>query len=123
MPFVNTEIGGSKLDFEFLVDYETTFSSWYDNRVYGEVGEMPIGPKNDIKMLWEVGHAAVSPVEATHCNYDNTSCYQALTVPAIFNISATEGYTSGHQNLTIYGHGFNSPNVTVTVAGVNCVVT
>lgn len=23
MPFVNTEIGGSKLDFEYLVDYET----------------------------------------------------------------------------------------------------
>lgn len=123
MAFVNTEIDGSKLDFEYLVDYETTYSNWHDNRVMGQVGEMPIGPKSDIKMLWEVGYAYVSETEATHCTYDNSSCYQALNVPAIFNISATEGYTSGHQNLTIHGHGFNSPNITVTVAGVNCVVT
>jgi len=33
MPFVNTEIGGSKLDFEYLVDYETSIWNWADNRV------------------------------------------------------------------------------------------
>ena len=26
--FVNTEIGGSKLDFEGMIDYTTTFSWW-----------------------------------------------------------------------------------------------
>ena len=31
MAFVNTEIGGSKLDFEFLVDYDDSFSGWNDN--------------------------------------------------------------------------------------------
>lgn len=34
-PFLAVEIAGSKLDFETSVDYETTFSGWYDNRVRG----------------------------------------------------------------------------------------
>lgn len=89
----------------------------------GQVGEMPIGHNKNIKMLWEVGYAHVSDVEATHCSYDMQRCYQAMNVPVIFNISSHRGYTSGHQNLTIHGHGFNSPNVTVTVAGVPCQVT
>lgn len=84
---------------------------------------MPIGHKNDIKMLWEVGYAMVSETEAVHCTYDNSTCYKALNVPVIFNISKNVGYTSGHQNLTIHGHGFNSDNITVTVDGVNCTVT
>lgn len=58
MAFVNTEIGGSKLDFEYLVDYQTSINSWTDNRVMGQVGEMPVGHEGkDIKMLWEVGYA------------------------------------------------------------------
>jgi hypothetical protein len=95
MAFVNTEIGGSKLDFEYLVDYETSYSWWVDNRVTGQVGEMPIGHDKDIKMLWEVGYAAVKETEATHCNYDMTKCYKAMNVPVIFNISTHEGYTNG----------------------------
>lgn len=74
-PFVNTEIGGSKLDFEYLVDSTTRFSSWTNNRVIGQVGEMPIGHNKDIKMLWEVGWAKVAETEAKHCTYDMSRCY------------------------------------------------
>lgn len=59
MPFVNLEIDGSKLDFEYLVDSDTRMGSYSDSLVRGQVGEMPIGYKNDIKMLWEVGYAMV----------------------------------------------------------------
>jgi hypothetical protein len=69
---------------------------------------MPIGHDKDIKMLWEVGYAHVKKDESTHCNYEMTRCYQAMNVPVIFDISSNQGYTSGHQNLTIYGHGFDS---------------
>lgn len=90
----------------------------------GQVGEMPVGHSGkDIKMLWEVGYAHVTEHEATHCDYNMTRCYTAMNVPVIFNISSHVGYTSGKQNLTIHGHGFNSPNVTVKVAGVDCLVT
>lgn len=43
-------------------------------------------------------------------------------IPVIFNISSNTGYTNGGQNLTIYGHGFNSDNISVTVDGVDCIV-
>jgi hypothetical protein len=75
MAFVNTEIGGSKLDFEQFVDYETSIGYWRDNKVMGQVGEMPIGHDKDIKMLWEVGYALVKETESTHCNYDMSRCY------------------------------------------------
>jgi hypothetical protein len=57
MIFVNTEIGNSKLDYEFFVDYDDSFSNWNENRVIGEVGDMPVGHEKTIKMLWEVGYA------------------------------------------------------------------
>ena len=60
MVFVNTEIGGSKLDYEFRVDFDTYFSHWADNKVVGTAGDMPIGHDKDIKMLWEVGYAFVA---------------------------------------------------------------
>jgi hypothetical protein len=52
-----------------------------------------------------------------------SKCYHAMNVPSISNISQHTGYTSGGQNLTIHGHGFNDPNITVTVAGRECTVT
>lgn len=57
IPFVNIELAGSKMDFEFSVDYETSFSAWYPNGARGKVGELPIGNNDSIKMLWEVGYA------------------------------------------------------------------
>jgi len=95
MIFVNTEIGGSKIDYEFQVDYDDTFSSWYDNKVRGTIGDMPVGHDKDIKMLWEVGFAMVAEQEATHCSYDMSTCYLAMNVPSISNISAKMGFTNG----------------------------
>jgi hypothetical protein len=95
LPFINVEIGGSKLDFEFQVDYMTDIDKWIMNYNIGQVGSMPIGHEgNDIKMLWEIGYAVQSP-EATHCNYDMSRCYSAMNVPVIFNISSHIGFTSG----------------------------
>jgi len=120
MIFVNTEIGGSKLDYEFFVDYDDSFSNWNENRVIGEVGDMPVGHNKTIKMLWEVGYAQVAEQEATHCSYDMSKCYHAMNVPSISNISSHQGYTNGGQNLTIYGHGFSDSNITVEVDGEAC---
>jgi hypothetical protein len=84
---------------------------------------MPVGHDKDIKMLWEVGYAGVADHEATHCTYDNKTCYQAMYVPVIFNMSSNVGYTSGDQNLTIHGYGFGKGNISVKVDGVDCKVT
>ena len=83
---------------------------------------MPIGIKHDLKMLWEVGWANVAQGESLHCTYDNQTCYKALNVPVIFNMSSHEGYTSGYQNLTIHGYGFDSNNISIAVDGYECIV-
>ena len=57
------------------------------------------------------------------CSYDNTDCYEARTVPVIFDISQKKGYLTGGQNLTVTGFGFNSKTIDVKIDGVNCVVT
>ena len=41
----------------------------------------------------------------------------------IFDVSSNTGYTSGGQNLTVYGQGFDNPNIQATVDGVPCSVT
>lgn len=48
LPFINAEIGGSKLDFEFSVDYETNFRDYFKNGAMGVVGEMPVGINNTV---------------------------------------------------------------------------
>lgn len=71
MQFINAKLGNSLLDFEFNVDYDTTFSQLSRNRVIGQVGELPAGASYNLSMQWETGRAAVQKVEATHCSFDN----------------------------------------------------
>ena len=73
-------------------------------------------------MLWETGASMIQPVEATHCTYDNQTCYQARTVPVIFNMSSNTGYKTGGQNLTVQGYGFNG-DISATLDGVACTIT
>ena len=81
------------------------------------------GPRQEHQMLWEVGYAFPSEVEAKHCTYDMIRCYYAMNVPVNFEIISDSGYTTGHQTLTIHGHGFDSPDVNVKVAGKDWKVT
>jgi len=71
MPFINAKLGGSLLDFEFLVEDTTTFSGWNRNRVKGQVGELPAGKNYNISMMWETGKSQILRQEATFCSYDN----------------------------------------------------
>ena len=123
MKFINMEIDGSKLDFGDGVTYERHFFDWHKDNARGQVGEMPIGIKNDLKMLWEVGYAHVAHNQSLHCSYDNKHCYRALNVPVIFNMSSNSGSRLGHQNLTIHGHGFTGKNITVFVHDKLCKLT
>jgi len=88
----------------------------------GQVGELPAGASYNLSMQWETGKAAVQKVEATHCSYDNQTCFEARSVPVIFSTSANEGYKTGGMNLTVRGYGF-SGNISAKVDGQNCTVT
>ena len=110
-PFINVKLGGSLIDFEFNVDDTTTFSNHGSNHVTGQIGELPPGSNYNISMMWETGKAYIEPVTATHCSYDNQTCYHARAVPVIFGLSSNEGYHSGGMNLTVKGYGFTNGQI------------
>jgi len=95
MPFINAKIGESLLDFENSVDFEDNYSNWHRNNIKGRVGDQKPSSNHSISMLWETGNAKILEGEAFHCSYANTDCYQAKTVPVIFGIDHTSGYTTG----------------------------
>lgn len=92
------------------------------NRVIGQIGELPAGKAYNLSMQWETGKAAVQKVEATHCSYDNQTCFEAKSVPVIFSTSSNQGFKTGGMNLTVNGYGL-SGNITATVDGQECTVT
>ena len=123
MPFINARIHGALLDFEGNVESTTWFRFWYKSRVTAQVGELPIADNHSISMTWETGKARVLDHYALHCDIHNTTCYQAKSVPVIFNVSSNTGYKLGGQNLTVHGHGFGNGNISAKLDGVDCVIT
>jgi hypothetical protein len=74
-------------------------------------------------MQWGTGKAWVLKQEATTCSYDNQKCYQARSVPVIYETSFSQGYTTGGMNLTVTGYGFNTGTIAAKVDGQDCIVT
>ena len=95
MPFINARVSKALIDFEFNVDHTTWFSHWNKNRIRGQIGELPVAANHTLSMMWETGKAHVNDHSAKYCNFDNSSCYQARTVPVIFDVSSHSGFSSG----------------------------
>jgi hypothetical protein len=121
-PFINAKIGGNLIDFEFSEDSESTWSNWVLGSARGQIGENTVAKNQNITMMWETGKSAVAVAESLFCDFANT-CYQAKSLPVIYNISEHIGYNTGGQNLTITGYGFDSGTIKATVDGKNCKVT
>jgi len=115
-PFINSKIDDSLLDFSETVDQETSYTGWVQNRVIGQVGDMPNG-NHDFRMAWETGFSLLVNESSVHCNFDQSDCYSVKTVPVIKAISGHEGFTTGKQNLTVTGHGFSSGNIQASIDG------
>lgn len=95
LPFINTKIDGSLMDFEFHVDYDQTIHKDGHNRLTGQVGNQPVKKNQKVDMLWETGKAVKSETMLKTCSFDNTDCYEARTVPVIFDISQKKSYLTG----------------------------
>jgi hypothetical protein len=123
LPFINAKIGGNLIDFEDRVDSTTSFSNWNLNTARGQIGEGTIAKDQNITMMWETGNAAIQEVESKMCDFNNSNCYQAKSIPVIFEISENTGYTTGGQNITVKGFGFDAGKVHAVIDGQNCTVT
>jgi hypothetical protein len=73
-------------------------------------------------MMWETGQSAVALAESLFCNFNQSSCYQAKSLPVIYNISQNVGYNTGGLNLTITGYGFDAGKINAVVDGQPCIV-
>jgi len=76
----------------------------------------------EVNFKFRVGYAMHMDYSMLRCSYDNSTCYKAKAVARIDSISATQGYTSGGQVLTVKGHGFSSEKISVTLDGIACKV-
>lgn len=96
--FINAKIGGVLLDFEETAAYDDSYQSYSgigSSNVVGQVGEIAAGQYPEVSMLWETGDTYTHTALMTHCTYDNQTCFQARTVPVIFDVSSNTTYTTG----------------------------
>jgi len=84
------------------------------------VEEQTVGKDTTILMQWNSGAADVHPVLSKTCSFDMTDCYTARVLPMIDTVSASSGYTSGGQILTVTGQGFEYGALDIKVAGETC---
>lgn len=87
LPFINARIGGNLIDFEFSSDSETTYNNWVVTSQRGQIGEGTISKNQNVTMVWETGMAATALAEATFCSFNQSECYQAKSLPVIYNVS------------------------------------
>jgi hypothetical protein len=87
LPFINGKIANALVDFTDNVDFTTSISQWEKNSLSGRVGDQPISKTDKISMLWETGNSITQKNTFKTCSYDMTDCYEARTVPVIFDIS------------------------------------
>ena len=123
-PVVFIKLSGTRTDAEGLFDYETRLSNYRVGMLKAKAGDQH--PGNQVpEVRFRVGNAYLRE-SAKHCNFAGDDCWYVKTHPKIDSVSATDGYTTGGQTLTINGWGLKGAtlaNVTVTVDGVDCKVT
>jgi hypothetical protein len=76
------------------------------------------------EIRFRVGNAYLRE-SAKHCNFAGDDCWYVKTHPKIDTISATTGFKTGGQELTLTGWGFKGTTLAdtqVTVDGVACKV-
>jgi hypothetical protein len=123
LAFVSVKVDDNFIGFEDFIDEDDTYSGFYRNYVSGQAGENEVNTTSMPGMFFYPGRAVNTLQQMTTCSYDNETCYQMMTVAKVDSINMPEGYTTGGQNLSIEGYGFTHGNISITVDGVECVVT
>ena len=81
-------------------------------------------PSKDVKPRAQFRVGDVMPLSTSkHCNFDGDDCWSMRVHPVIDSLQSSEGYTTGGQDLKIFGQfGFEGA-AEVDVDGVKCDVT
>ena len=122
-PVVHIKFAGTRTDYEGFIDYETRLTDYTVGGLKTRAGDQLPGI-SEPEVRFRVGNAYLRET-AKHCNFAGDDCWYIKTHPKIDAISATDGYITGGQTITLTGWGLKGEtvaNVTVTVDGVPCKV-
>ena len=120
-PFREMRIGETLVDWEFTVNQDYRLTRWGMDTLEAQVTEM--SPQFNLKpnLLFYTGYQHDEATVKT-CNYAGDDCWKIRVHPKVESVSHDYGFTTGGQQLTISGQGFNGTNVSVSVDGVACEV-
>jgi hypothetical protein len=76
-------------------------SAYNLNQVLGNVGQIGPNASTDANLLFEAGNSLYYDSTMLRCDYTNTTCYRAKSVPVINYIDNLDGYTTGSQTINI----------------------
>lgn len=119
---VDIRLDGTSLDFEYDLGIDDNIAENSNTVVQGIVRNEHRNMDLDYTVRFRgAGFALPNDITSPNCKYDGTDCYLTRMYPSITSISASSGYTSGGQELTIDGYSLDDENVEVLVDGVECV--
>ena len=122
-PAQKISINRVNVNWEGLVDYRTRLTRSTLGRIPARVGDATPTKDADVVTQFRSGYA-YKRTTAKHCNYAGDECWYVKVLPKIESISATSGYKTGGQTLTITGKGLQGTSATtIEVDGTACEVT
>lgn len=98
-------------------------SGWGHDTFSAVVTDGPAEDDVEPHILYANGYGMIMPDARKHCSFDGEDCWTVRVHPRIKEISQADGWTTGGQELTIAGWGFNGTDVSVEIDGVACEVT
>jgi hypothetical protein len=103
-PFEDIKVGGTLVDWEGTIDSSYRTPDWRVSKYPVYIGDNKPSKAQNAVVRMRGGYAMNRPT-ATHCTWDGTECWTVRTHPKIDSVSASTGYTTGGQEITITGQG------------------
>ena len=122
LPIQSLSLGDTLTDWSETIDSEFTMQNWWPNNVETVVTDQRPSKNVTPRALFRSGDSFLRPT-AKHWNFAGDEWWYVRSHPVIDSIGSPSGYTTGGQELDIYGFGFNGQNVEVQVDGTDCRVT
>lgn len=121
-PFRSLHLGLFLLNTTDTVESTDRLNSWDHDTIKAYVTDGAPEDDAEPRVLFQNGLAMVMDSARQHCSFDGQDCWTVRVHPKISEISQSEGYLTGGQELTIKGWGFNGTEVSVEIDGIACEV-
>ena len=101
-PIEDLRIGDKNCDWNGLMDYRTRLEKYWLGKLPAYISNPKPNKNSPIDARFMSGYA-YKQTTSYHCNYAGDDCWYVRVLPKIETISASSGYSTGNQTLTITG--------------------